>query len=90
MIEENKLRILKRAKKMAKRRYRSEQYRRCFHQFNTLEKVSTEQFDKMVSGEEAKNKVVSINSIQKKIIQPAMPVSTHLHLYKQQLLTANG
>ena len=89
-MTENKLRILKRAKKLERRRYRSEQYRNCFHQYNRLEKVSTTQFDSLVSGDKLATNIVDIHANQKKEIQPAMPLETHLHLYKKRLLAAKG
>ena len=89
-MTENKKRILKRAAKLAKRRYRSEQYRRYFHQYNNLETTTTEQFDKKVLGEEPTTNVVEMKPYTKKVVQPAMPVATHLYLYKKRLMNAYG
>lgn len=90
MIEDQKRRILKRAKKMAKRRYRSEQYRRYYHQYNNLEVITTSDFDKKVSGQEETTNIIDITINKTKSIQPAMPIATHLHLYKKRLMSANG
>ena len=82
-------RLLKKAKRLEKRKMRSEMYRRYFLQYNSIEPITAEDFHKKVSSEEITN-VIPITRNKKKKVVPAMPVATHLTLFKERLLQAFG
>ena len=81
-------RLLKKAKKLEKRKMRSEMYRRYFLQYNSIEPSSADDFTRKLNDENTN--VIPFKRKTRKKVQPAMPVATHLTLFKERLLHVAG
>ena len=90
MENENKCRrIIKKARRLQKRKMRSEMYRRYYLKYSSIKSTSADDFHREVSSEETSN-VIPITINKKKKVTPAMPVPTYLTLFKERLLQASG